>query len=100
MATRSKRPSVESAGIAAGSTVVTVDVLLLFAGCVSGLDDVTDAVFATGPGVTGGFTTRDTVAEPPLAMVPRVQVTVVSRRCRFPDSASPTRTSLLPEGHP
>ncbi|MEK6371999.1 MAG: hypothetical protein AABO58_04830 [Acidobacteriota bacterium] len=40
------------------------------------MDVVTDAVFETGPGVDGSVITSEIVAEPPLAIVPRLQVTV------------------------
>ena len=52
-------------------------VLLLFAAFVSGFDVVTVAVFWTLPGVGGSVSTSEIVADPPLATVPRAQVTVV-----------------------
>ena len=67
----------DSAGIDAAATTVTVEVLLLFAGFVSGLAEVTVAVLETVPGVGGSCRTSEMVAEAPLASVPRLQVTVV-----------------------
>lgn len=66
----------ESIGIEAAGTVVTTAVALLFAGFVSVFDELTVAVFDTLPGVDGKVTTSETVAVPPLAIVPSEQVTV------------------------
>ena len=62
--------------MAAAGITVMLDVLLLFAGFVSGFELLTDAVFDTEPGVDGSVTTSEIVAEPPLPIVPSAQVTV------------------------
>ena len=60
----------------AGMTVI-VDVLELFAGFGSGLVVATEAVLDIGPGVEGRVRLREMVADPALARVPSVHVTVV-----------------------
>ena len=55
---------------------ITVWLPVLFAGFVSGFDELTDAVFETGPAVDGSVRTSEIVAEAPLVIVPSEQVTV------------------------
>jgi hypothetical protein len=71
------RANGESVGIAAADATVTVDVAALFAGFVSVFEDVTVAVFDTGPVVDGSVRVSAIVAAPPLLIVPSEQVTVV-----------------------
>ena len=66
----------DNAGIDNAGTTVTVAVLVSFAAFASGFADVTVAVFETGPGVDGSVTTSEIVALAPLAIVPRLHVTV------------------------
>ena len=72
----SRRTSGDAAGIAATGITATVEVARSLAGFVSGLKVETVAVLERSPGVEGRVTTNDTVADAPLAMVPRAQVTV------------------------
>src|SRR5512144_2697016 len=72
-----RRTSGDNAGTDRPATTVTVDVALSFAGFASDVVDVTVAVFETGPAIAGNDSTRVTVAEPPLTIVPSVHVTVV-----------------------
>jgi hypothetical protein len=55
---------------------VNVDVAESFAGLVSGLPLVTEAVFDIGPAAEGSVNFSEIVAVPPLAMVPSEQTTV------------------------
>src|SRR5437879_5421406 len=66
-----------SVGMAPAGATVTFDVDALFVMFVSSCGVAeTVAVFASGPGLAG-VTCRAIVALPPLAIVPRLQVTVV-----------------------
>src|ERR1700760_2999433 len=67
----------EAAGMFAAGMVVMVEVAVLLAGLGSLLDVVTVAVLDSGPAVDGVVMVRLIVAEPALAIVPRLQVTVV-----------------------
>jgi len=90
------RKNGEIAGIAAAPITVMFDVLLLFAGFVSGLDDVTDAVLDSGPAAEGRVSTSEMVAVAPLAIVPRVHVTVdvpLHEPC-----VGVAETNVVPEG--
>jgi hypothetical protein len=72
----SRRATGEIAGIADAGITAINDVLLLFAGFASGFDAVTITVLERDPGVAGNVSTSVTVAEVPLASVPREQVMV------------------------
>src|ERR1017187_2446489 len=73
------KPQVESAGAPGVVACVTVELVVevLFPVTGSGVVETTVAVLESGPDEFGLATTITTVAEPPLAMVPREQLTVL-----------------------
>jgi hypothetical protein len=69
------RPQVESVGTLEAITVTVVEWLLPVFG--SGVVETTVAVLTTCPDELGPTTTSVMVAEPPLAIVPREQITAL-----------------------
>jgi hypothetical protein len=82
--------------LGAGAVTVTVHVEWLLAVFGSGVVETTVAVLATGPGELGPATTSVIVAVPPLAIVPREQVTaLVKVQDPWVDVA---KTNVVPAG--
>ena len=90
------KPQSERVGTLGGVVTVTVHVEVLFPVIGSGVVETTVAVLTIGPAELGPATVIATVAEPPLAIVPRVQMTApVKEQGPCGDAAD---TNVVPAG--
>jgi hypothetical protein len=93
------RPQIESVGtLAGGAATVTVAVEALLARFGSRVPEATVAVLATVPDEPGLLTTRTMVAEPPTAIAPSEQLTVLVPEQDDPAGDGAAETKVVPAG--